>query len=161
MSFIALTIVQEDDVLLCECGVTVHVGLGGQANLETHKKSQAHHLALEAKKYSPVTNLFVARSKLPKSVAPVPALLQNSHHEGCLALIPSPSISDPQRDKCAPLPPSSSHCGSLLLKLLVHCGALGMDGFCLWVETLLVEDGIVEALLVEKLSHLIEAMKEL
>jgi hypothetical protein len=47
------------------------------------------------------------------------------------------------------------------IKLLVHHGALGMDGFCLWVETLLMEGGIVEALLVGKLSCLIEAMKEL
>jgi hypothetical protein len=47
------------------------------------------------------------------------------------------------------------------IKQLIHRGPLGMEGFCSWVETLLVEGGIAEALLMGKLLWLIQAMNEL
>jgi hypothetical protein len=47
------------------------------------------------------------------------------------------------------------------IKQLIHRGPLGMEGFCSWVETLLVEGGIAEALLTGKLSQLIQAINEL
>jgi hypothetical protein len=44
---------------------------------------------------------------------------------------------------------------------IIRHGPLGMDGFCNWIEALLVEGNIAEELLEGKLSQLIKAMKKM
>jgi hypothetical protein len=93
--------------------MAIKVGLGGQANLELHKKSQAHRLILEAKKYPALTNFFTAKPKPQKSTALIPCHVHNSASNSHLTTDSSSPSSAQDNEKAASMPSAPAYSSPL------------------------------------------------